>query len=157
MKAMVLLCTLVLSKGVPTMSKKILYVEDNPRNMLLVRRILQVDGYHLLEAADGEMGWETAVTQLPDLILMDLRLPGSISGFELTRRLKANSSTQHIPIIALTAYDAAEEMARKAGCNGFLPKPADIRQIRQIIHKHLGDPAAELVSEQGVSSFVAAY
>ena len=139
------------------MSKKILYVEDNPRNMLLVRRILQVDGYHLLEAVDGEMGWETAVTQLPDLILMDLRLPGSISGFELTRRLKANPSTQHIPIIALTAYDTAEDMAHKAGCDGFLHKPADIRQIRQVIHDCLGDATEDLVSERVLASFVAAY
>ena len=73
------------------MCKRILYVEDNPRNMLLVRRILEAEGHELIEAVDGESGWETAVSQRPDFILMDLRLPGEISGFELTRRLKATS------------------------------------------------------------------
>ncbi|MCB8943831.1 MAG: response regulator [Ardenticatenaceae bacterium] len=139
------------------MSKQILYVEDNPRNMLLVRRILDVDGYTLLEATDGDSGWETAVAHTPDLILMDLRLPGEISGFELTRRIKAAPQLRHIPIIALTAYDTAEELALAAGCDGFLHKPADIRQIRAVIHQYLGTPAPELVSEKVLTSFVAAY
>jgi two-component system cell cycle response regulator DivK len=139
------------------MRKRILYVEDNPQNMLLVRRILEVTGYELLEAMDGESGWQTAVQEQPDLILMDLRLPGDISGFELTRRLKADPQLRHIPIIALTAYDTAEELALAAGCDGFLRKPAGIRQIRAVIHQHLGTPAPELLSEQVFSSFVAAY
>ena len=139
------------------MSKKILYVEDNPRNMLLVRRILDVAGYTLLEATDGQLGWDTAVNERPDLILMDLRLPGEISGFELTRRLKAAPELKHIPIIALTAYDTAEKVALAAGCDDFLRKPADIRQIRAVIHQYLGTPAPELVSEQVLASFVAAY
>ncbi|MCZ7674393.1 MAG: response regulator [Chloroflexi bacterium] len=93
------------------MCKRILYVEDNPRNMLLVRRILEAEGHKLLEAVDGESGWETAVSHSPDLILMDLRLPGELTGFELTRRLKAHPDLAHIPIVALTAYgsDMAEE------------------------------------------------
>ena len=139
------------------MTKRILYVEDNLHNMLLVRRILDVAGYQLLTADDGESGWQTAVSEHPDLILMDLRLRGDISGFELTRRLKAAPELRHIPIIALTGYDTAEQAALAAGCDGFLRKPADIQQIRAIIHKHLGTPAPELVSEKVLASFVAAY
>ena len=139
------------------MSKRILYVEDNPRNMLLVRRILDVAGYTLLAATDGESGWQTAVHKRPDLILMDLRLPGEMSGFELTRRIKASPELQHIPVIALTAYDTAEKAAIAAGCDDFLRKPADIRQIRAVIHQYLGTSAPELVSEQVLASFVAAY
>jgi two-component system cell cycle response regulator DivK len=140
-----------------TMPKTILYVEDNPHNLLLVHRILDVDGYKLLEAVDGESGWQTAVQECPDLILMDLRLSGKMSGFELTRRLKATPALCHIPIVALTGYEAAEPLALAAGCDDFLRKPADIRQIRAMIHRHLGTPTPELVSEKVLASFVAAY
>ena len=139
------------------MHKRILYVEDNPQNMLLVRRILDVTGYELLEATDGESGWQKAMHEHPDLILMDLRLPKGISGFDLTRRLKAAPQLKHIPVIALTAFDTAEEQAMAAGCDGFLRKPADIRQIRATITQHLGTSTPELVSEKVLSSFVAAY
>ena len=94
---------------------------------------------------------------MPDLILMDLRLSGDLSGFELTRRIKDAPELQHIPIIALTAYDTAENLALAAGCNDFLRKPADIRQIRSVIHQYLNTPTSELVSEKVLSSFVAAY
>jgi two-component system cell cycle response regulator DivK len=139
------------------MHKRILYVEDNPQNMLLVRRILDVTGYELLEAADGESGWQTAVHEHPDLILMDLRLPNGMSGLDLTRRLKAAPQLKHIPVIALTAFDTDEELALAAGCDSFLRKPADIRQIRAAISQHLGTSTPELVSEKVLSSFVAAY
>ena len=141
------------------MINRILYVEDNRQNMLLVRRILQAEGIILLEAPDGEVGWETAVNEPVDLILMDLRLPGEISGFELTRRLKRHPQTSHIPIVALTAYDnvQAEKKARAAGCDGFLHKPADIRQIRTTIHQFLGIPTPELLTHTVLNSFIAAY
>jgi two-component system cell cycle response regulator DivK len=129
------------------MCKRILYVEDNPRNMLLVRRILEAEGHELLEAVDGESGWEMAVFQQPDFILMDLRLPGEMTGFELTRRLKAHPDLAHIPIVALTAYgnDLAQEKALAAGCTDFLTKPADIREIRATLRKFF---APEPVLEQ---------
>ncbi|MCA9959922.1 MAG: response regulator [Chloroflexota bacterium] len=129
------------------MCKRILYVEDNPRNMLLVQRILEADGHELIQAWDGESGWETAVSTLPDLILMDLRLPGDMSGFELTRRLKANPATAHIPIVVLTAYGSgeAEKLAIDAGCDGFLSKPADIRQIRATLHQFFAPETAQTV------------
>ncbi len=133
------------------MCKRILYVEDNPRNMLLVRRILEAEGHELIEAVDGESGWETAVSQRPDFILMDLRLPGEITGFELTRRLKAHPDLQHIPIVALTAYgnDLAQEKALAAGCADFLTKPADIREIRATLRKFF-DPEPVVEQETAV-------
>ncbi|KAA3662185.1 MAG: response regulator [Chloroflexi bacterium] len=121
------------------MQIRILYVEDHPQNMLLVRRIVEAEGYELLEAENGTVGWETAVSQKPDLILMDLHLPGAISGIELTKKLKQDDHLRSIPVIALTAYGhgAVEEMAMAAGCDDFLHKPADIRQIRAAIKQHL--------------------
>jgi two-component system cell cycle response regulator DivK len=121
------------------MAKQILYVEDNQNNVLLVQRILVAEGHQLLQARDAATGWETAVSHLPDLILMDLHLPGEISGLELTRRLKQTPALQHIPIVALTAHDSAEveTAALAAGCSGFLRKPADLRQIRQTLHTFL--------------------
>lgn len=121
------------------MAKRILYVEDNPNNVLLVQRIIHAEGHQLLVAADGLTGWETAVTHQPDLILMDLHLPGALNGLELTQRLKQEPALQHIPIVALTAHDSAavETAALAAGCSGFLRKPADLRQIRQTLHTFL--------------------
>lgn len=121
------------------MTKRILYVEDMPQNMLLVRRIMEALGHELLEAADGETGWEAIVSHRPDLILMDLLLPGDISGFELIRRIKSHPQLNRIPVVALTAYgyDEVEQTALTAGCDGFLCKPADIRQIRAAINRFL--------------------
>lgn len=134
------------------MGKRILYVEDHPQNMLLVRRIVEAEGHELLEADDGTKGWETAVTKHPDIILMDLHLPGKISGIELTHRLKQDANLQHIPVIAITAFGngAVEEMAMAAGCNDFLHKPADIRQIRAVLQQHLNGSQPE---QQPVSTY----
>jgi DNA-binding response OmpR family regulator len=80
---------------------------------------------------------------MPDLIFVDLRLPGTIDGFSLMRRLKAESTLRNIPAIVLTAFGrgTVENQAREAGCDGFLHKPADIRQIRAVIRAHLGTVA----------------
>ena len=123
--------------------KRILYVEDNPNNMLLIRRILQAEGHEMIEAVDGESGWNEAVNKQPDLIFMDLLMP-VINGFELTRRIKATPELSHIPIVVLTAYGSLEmeQKAREVGCDGFLHKPADIRQIQSVIRQFLGVPAA---------------
>lgn len=121
------------------MAQKILYVEDKPNNILLVQRILAAEGHQLLVASDAAAGWETAVTHQPDLILMDLHLPGEMNGLELTQRLKQQPELQHIPVVALTAHDSVEveTAALAAGCSGFLRKPADLRQIRQMLHTFL--------------------
>lgn len=124
------------------MGKRILYVEDNLNNMLLVRRILQAEGHQLLEAVDGQSGWDAAVRERPDLILMDLLLPGEPDGFELTRRIKADPDLGRTPVVVLTAHGTpeVERKAEAAGCDGFLHKPADIRQIRAVLRQFLGQP-----------------
>jgi CheY-like chemotaxis protein len=123
--------------------KRILYVEDNFNNTLLVRRIVQADGHELLSAADAESGWQLALAERPDLILVDLKLPGSASGYDLLRRLKTVPWLNAVPRIVLTAYGdrSAEAAARIAGCDGFLHKPADIQQIRAVLRAYLGQPA----------------
>ena len=110
------------------------------------------DGYDFLEATDGQMGWETAVREQPDLILMDLHLLGDLSGFELTHRLRQEPQFQETPIIALTAYNSAavENQARAAGCDDFLTKPANIRQIRAVVSQYI-DPTTN------APSFISAY
>ncbi|MFQ5613496.1 MAG: response regulator [Anaerolineae bacterium] len=123
------------------MKKRILYVEDNPNNMLLVKRILRAEGHEMLEAVDGESGWELTRRERPDFILMDLFMPG-MDGFELTRKIKDTPDLSHIPIVVLTAYGSPETEAKavEAGCDGFLHKPADIRQIRAVIRQFLDEP-----------------
>jgi two-component system, cell cycle response regulator DivK len=124
------------------MNKHVLYVEDHPNNRLLVQRIVQAEGLEFLAAADAEAGWHTAVTHQPDLIFTDLHLPGGLNGFDLTRQLRQHPTFTHTPIIALTAFgnDEAEQAALAAGCDGFLRKPADIRQIRAVLRQYLGEP-----------------
>jgi CheY-like chemotaxis protein len=132
------------------MNKRILYVEDNLNNLLLVKRIVQSEGHAMLEAGDGETGWSVAKGEQPDLILMDLHLPGQLDGFELTRRLKADPHLSHIPVIVLTAHGdaAAQREAAAIGCEGFLHKPADIRQIQAVLRQYLGTPALPLLSSR---------
>lgn len=104
---------------------KILYIEDNPQNMRLVRKILMAAGYEVLEATNGLSGIATAERDKPDLILIDVNLP-DINGLEATTRMKSSSSPiAYIPIIALTAnaMHGDRENCIAAGCNGYLAKP----------------------------------
>jgi two-component system cell cycle response regulator DivK len=105
---------------------RILLVEDHPLNRELAEAILMRAGYEVLVATDGETGLATAHSEHPDLILMDIELPG-LDGLEATRRLKADATTRTIPVLALTAYAMRgdEERARAAGCDGYLTKPID--------------------------------
>lgn len=127
------------------MAKQILYVEDHFNNMLLVKRIVTSEGHDFLTAADGESGWTMALEHQPDLIFVDLRLPGEIDGFELLSRLKSDRRVKSIPAVVLTAYGMgdAESRAAEAGCDGFLHKPADIRQIRAVIRKYVASEAGQ--------------
>ena len=106
------------------MPSKILYVEDNPQNMRLVRKILTAAGYQVIEAVDGLSGIATVASQMPDLILMDVNLP-DINGLEATSRMKASPELATIPVIALTAnaMHGDRENCLAAGCNGYLAKP----------------------------------
>jgi two-component system, cell cycle response regulator DivK len=106
------------------MPARILYVEDNPQNMRLVRKILMASGYEVLEAANGLSGVAMAAKEMPDLILMDVNLP-DINGLEAASRLKASPQLSWIPIVALTAnaMHGDRENCLAAGCDGYLAKP----------------------------------
>lgn len=122
------------------MSFRILCVEDNPQNMRLVRKILKHHGYEVIEAEDGKSGIEMAETQAPDLILMDINLP-DIDGLEATRTIKANTSLNHIPIVALTANAmyGDEERCLAAGCNGYISKPVSKEVLIKKVTEFLED------------------
>jgi two-component system cell cycle response regulator DivK len=114
------------------MAGTVLYIEDNPDNMLLVRRVLEARGYQVVVAANGLDGLQQAEAVRPDLILLDINLP-DIDGYEVARRLRAKDTgrLREVPIVALTANalrsDADKALA--AGCNGYLAKPIDIREL----------------------------
>jgi two-component system, cell cycle response regulator DivK len=109
---------------------KILLVEDNELNRDMLSRRLIRRGYEITIAVDGREALEKAESDTPDLILMDLSLP-EIDGWEATRRLKANSVTQHIPVIALTAHAMSgdREKALDAGCDDFDTKPVELSRL----------------------------
>jgi two-component system, cell cycle response regulator DivK len=123
---------------------RVLYVEDNPQNMRLVRKILKHAGYEVLEAEDGNSGLETAINEHPDLILMDINLP-DIDGLEVTARLKDNAGTSAIPIIALTANAMVgdREKALEAGCDGYLPKPISRQDLLSTVKEYIGESVAK--------------
>ena len=105
----------------------ILYIEDNPDNRMLVRRILEAEGYDIAEAEDGAAGLEVLQTVRPSLILMDINLP-EVDGYELTARFKMIDELRDVPIIALTAnvMKGDREKSLAAGCSGYIQKPVDV-------------------------------
>jgi CheY-like chemotaxis protein len=118
----------------------ILIVEDSELNQRLLEAVLKPHGYRLLVAEDGETGLVLARDGKPDLILMDVLLPG-IDGYEVTRRLRADPETRHIVVIALTASASDEERAQAlaAGCDAYISKPIDTRAFPQQIRQFLAD------------------
>jgi two-component system, cell cycle response regulator DivK len=121
------------------MPKKVLIVEDDIDNRRIVTKVLSVEGYEVIEAADGVDAIAKARLERPDLILMDLALP-NMDGWEATRRLKGDPDTQRIPVVALTAVAMRgdEEQARAAGCDDYLPKPARPVAIREMVKRYTG-------------------
>lgn len=109
---------------------KILLVEDNEMNRDMLSRRLERKGFTVLIAVDGEAGVEMTQSEKPDLVLMDLSLPG-IDGWEATRRLKGDPATSSIPIIALTAHALSEDegKSKAAGCDDFDIKPVDLKRL----------------------------
>jgi two-component system cell cycle response regulator DivK len=118
----------------------ILIVEDQPLNRKLLRDVLQANGYRTVEADNGEDGVLAALDNSPQLILMDIQLPG-ISGIEVLRRLRDEAGTRAIPIIAVTA--SAMEESRKeileAGFDGYLSKPIDIAAFLSVVRAKLDE------------------
>jgi CheY-like chemotaxis protein len=110
------------------MSTKILVVDDNPTNLKLFSDLLQFEGHEILKAVDAEAAQIVLADALPELILMDIALPG-MDGLTLTRKLKADERTRHIRIVALTAFamKGDDQKALDAGCDGYITKPIDTR------------------------------
>ena len=136
-----------------TSGKSILIVEDNPLNMKLFSAMVAAQGYGVLQAGDGLRGLDLARQEHPDLIIMDVDLPG-ISGLEATRLLKAEPETCDIPIIITTAYEYDDEI-RASGCDGYMSKPISVtdfvglidslmaqdpqpRYVRRLIEENIG-------------------
>lgn len=109
---------------------RILVVDDNPTNLKLASDVLDCAGFEVWKAADAEEALVVIQQQKPDLILMDIALPG-MDGLTLTRQLKADASTRDIRIVALTAFamKGDDEKAFAAGCDGYIPKPIDTRKL----------------------------
>ena len=120
------------------MSKRILVVEDQEDNRRILRDLLTSVGYEVVEAVSGEDGVRMAETHAPDLILMDIQLPG-LDGYEATRRIKANAELRQIPIIAVTSYALSGDDAKafEAGCDAYVSKPYSPRALLAKIREFL--------------------
>jgi CheY-like chemotaxis protein len=120
-------------------NERILVVDDNPANLKLVSDLLEWSGYRISKAMDAEQALEVIRQAPPDLILMDIALPG-MDGLMLTRRLKADDATKHIRVVALTAFamKGDEQKASDAGCDGYITKPIDTRSLPDQVARCLG-------------------
>ena len=120
---------------------RILIVEDNPTNMKFVVSVLEHAGHQALQTENAVTGMRVAREALPDLIFMDIQLPG-MDGLEASRLLKADAATRHIPIYALTAFamKGDEERIRAAGCDGYLSKPVSYKDLLATVAAAAGPP-----------------
>jgi len=117
----------------------VLLVEDTEDNRFMMRRLLEMSGYQVIEATNGEEAVRLAETKKPDLILMDLSLP-MIDGLAATRLIRKLPSLQKTPIIAVSAHDTSDFLAEAlgAGCNSYITKPIDFNELEQLIARELG-------------------
>jgi len=120
------------------MNKRILVIEDHEDNRRILRDLLTSAGYESIEAVTGEDGVALAETHRPDLILMDIQLPG-VDGYEATRRIKAKPALRQIPVIAVTSYALSgdEVKAMEAGCDAYVTKPFSPRALLAKIREYL--------------------
>src|SRR3984957_14750168 len=114
---------------------RVLHIEDDPRNRLLVRKLLAADGHEVIDAADGLEGVRLAISQRPDLVLVDLNIPG-LDGYEVTLRLRGEPAMRGVPIIAITA-EGDKETSFAVGCDGFVQKPIDARAFAAQVASYL--------------------
>ena len=117
----------------------LLLVEDTEDNRFMMRRLLEMEGYRVVEARNGDEAFKAARDEKPDLILMDLSLP-VIDGVAATRLIRELPALRETPIIAVSAHDTAdfEEIALEAGCNGYIKKPINFTELEKLIAKFLG-------------------
>lgn len=127
------------------MPAEILIIEDNPLNMELARDLLESRGYNVREAVTAQEGIQAIRASLPDLVLMDIQLPG-MDGLTATRLLRQDETLKNLIIIALTAHamKGDEQKVMEAGCNGYMSKPIDTRLFHATIARFLQDKASKL-------------
>jgi two-component system, cell cycle response regulator DivK len=120
------------------MSARVLVVEDNPLNLKLIRDVLEFRGFDVVTARSGEEGVAAASTTTPDLVLMDLQLPG-IDGHEALQRIRADPRCSAVPVVAVTAFAMKDdvEQAEAAGFDGFISKPISVRALPQQLAQFL--------------------
>ena len=125
------------------MTRTILIVEDNEKNMKLARDILQAKGYRTLEAVNGEDGVSLAIEHLPDLVLMDIQLP-DINGIEAFHRIRAHGPSARVPVAAFTASVTPLDRDRitSAGFDGFISKPINLKEFVETVRKLVAERAA---------------
>ena len=120
------------------MAKVILIVEDDPKQLVLIRDLLKVSGYKTIEAADGKQGVELAKKHKPALILMDVMMP-KMDGYTACREIKLNKTTRAIPVVMLTSlgYPLNKELGKDVGADGYITKPFDHQALLDVIHRFL--------------------
>ena len=125
-------------------NKTVLVVEDNELNMKLIVALLTIGNYRILKAEDAETGLQAARKHQPDLILMDIQLPG-MDGLSATRIIKQDDALKDIPVVALTSYAMAgdKEKATEAGCDGYIPKPIETRTFLEHLSQFLDNKGPE--------------
>jgi two-component system cell cycle response regulator DivK len=125
--------------GYVVSGKLIMHVEDNEYNRKIVRDLLSKNDYELMEAHNGEAALEALARRRPDLILMDVQLP-KLSGLEVTRMIRANSTLAQVPVIAITSFALSgdDRLALEAGCNGYISKPFRPRDLLDMIRRFIG-------------------
>ena len=130
------------------MTGHILIVDDNPVNLKLASDVLEAEGFLIDRAADAEQAQTLLRDRVPDLILMDIALPG-MDGLTLTRMLKADARLGRVPVVALTAFAMKGDdlKAIEAGCKGYITKPIDTRQLAQQVRRFVDSESAERVLE----------
>lgn len=125
-----------------------LHIEDDPRNRLLVRKLLAADGHEVIDAPDGLEGVRLALAERPDIVLVDLNIPG-LDGFEVTLRLRTEASLNGVPIVAITA-EGDRDTSIAVGCDGFLQKPIDARQFAKQVARYLGGQRERAMSSPDI-------
>jgi CheY-like chemotaxis protein len=131
--------------------KTILVVEDNKLNMKLVKGLIKIGKYRMLEANDAESGIEQIREKQPDLVLMDIQLPG-MDGLSATKVIKEDPDLKDIPIVALTSFamQGDEEKALAVGCTGYITKPIDTRKFLETVSQYLKDDNLQRKSCEGM-------
>ena len=137
---------------------KILYVEDDPASVTLVRRLLEGEGYEIIGVPDGLSAIEVARSESPDLILMDINISG-LDGYEVTTRLRSIKEMQDVPIIAVTAATLKGDRERSliAGCNGYIPKPIQVDKFPNQVRSFLMGAKEEIESAEERAKYLVQY